>query len=84
MEKESNGRKVLCYAGYRGDQRPLAFWMSGRRMAVTKILSAWIEPRQRCFKIRADDGARYLLYQDTDSLRWQVERMDAPPEDRES
>ncbi len=84
MEKESNGRKVLCYAGYRGDQRPLAFWMSGRRMAVTKILSAWIEPRQRCFKIRADDGARYLLYQDTDSLRWQVERMDAPSEDRES
>jgi|GEM_PF-458294 len=79
MQTKNRTPKVSCCAGYRGDQRPLAFWMGGRRIAVTNILSAWIEPHRRCFKIDAANGVRYRLCQATDSLSWSLERMDTPP-----
>lgn len=72
MEDESGGLKVSCYAGYRGDQRPLAFGRGSRRIDVTEILAAWIEPHRRCFRINAADGLRYLLCQDTESLHWSL------------
>ncbi len=39
--------RVECYAGYRGDQEPLAFWLGKRRLAVRAVVDRWFAPTQR-------------------------------------
>ena len=43
--------RVECYAGYRGEQEPLAFWLGERRLAVRAVVDRWFAPTQRWFKL---------------------------------
>ena len=43
--------RVECYAGYRGEQEPLAFWLGKRRLAVRAVIDRWFAPTQRWFKV---------------------------------
>ena len=64
--------RVECYAGYRGDQEPLAFWLGGRRFAVRSVVDRWIAPMQRWFKVDADDGRMYVLRHDEATGDWEL------------
>ena len=64
--------RVECYAGYRGEQEPLAFWLGERPVGVRGIVDRWYAPAQRWFKIDADDGNMYVLRQDEASGDWEV------------
>jgi len=61
---------VECYAGYRGNQEPLAFWFGARRLIVRDIVDRWFAPTQRWFKVEADDGQLYVLRQDEATAEW--------------
>ena len=41
--------RVECYAGYRDEQEPLAFWCGERRLVVRGIVDRWAAPAQRWF-----------------------------------
>jgi hypothetical protein len=56
--------RVECYAGYRGEQEPLAFWSGERRVAVLAVVDRWYSPTQRWFKVEAEDGDTYILRHD--------------------
>ncbi len=56
--------RVECYAGYRGDQEPVAFWLEGRRLVVRAVVDRWFAPTQRWFKVDAEDGNTYVLRHD--------------------
>lgn len=56
--------RVECYAGYRGEQEPLAFWLGMRRLAVRGIVDRWFAPTQGWFQVEADDGQMYVLRHD--------------------
>ncbi|NIO42002.1 MAG: hypothetical protein GTO41_18640 [Burkholderiales bacterium] len=62
--------KVECYAGYRGDQEPCYFWLSGRRLEVCEIVDRWLEPTARHFRCVADDGSLYVLRHDEPIGQW--------------
>ena len=62
--------RVECYAGYRGEQEPRAFWLGERRVAALEILDRWIAPNHRYFKVRGDDGHAYILRWDEASREW--------------
>jgi hypothetical protein len=64
--------KVECYAGYRGEEEPLAFTLGATRFAVIEILDRWLAPGYRYFKVEADDGRTLLLRHDTASGDWQL------------
>lgn len=64
--------RVECYAGYRADQEPLAFWLGERRLAVRSIVDRWFAPSQRWFKVDADDGHVYVLRHDETSGDWEL------------
>jgi hypothetical protein len=64
--------RVECYAGYRGDQEPVAFWLGERRLAVRAILDRWHAPATRWFRVDADDGNLYVLRHDDPPGDWQV------------
>jgi hypothetical protein len=62
--------RVECYAGYRGEQEPRAFWLGERRIAVLEILDRWMAPDHRYFRIRGDDGHVYVLRSDEVKSEW--------------
>ena len=64
--------RVECYAGYRGYQEPLAFWLGGRRFAVRSVVDRWFAPMQRWFKVDADDGRMYVLRHDEATGDWEL------------
>jgi hypothetical protein len=64
--------RVECYAGYRGEQEPLAVWLGERRLAVLNIVDRWFAPTQRWFKVDADDGQTYVLRHDESSGNWEL------------
>jgi hypothetical protein len=64
--------RVECYAGYRAEQEPLAFWCGERRLEVRAIVDRWAAPAQRWFKVDADDGNVYILRHDEASGDWEI------------
>jgi len=56
--------EVECYAGYRGDERPLRFRFAvapERIYEVAEVLDQWYGVGYRCFRVRADDHNLYVL-----------------------
>jgi len=66
----ASGMRVECYAGYRGEQEPRAFWLGERRVAALEIVDRWVAPDRRYFKVRADDGHFYILRHDEAKEQW--------------
>ena len=64
--------RVECYAGYRGEQEPLAFSLGERRLTVRAVVDRWFAPTQRWFKVDADDGNVYVLRHDEASGDWEL------------
>jgi len=56
--------RVECYAGYRNEEEPRAFWLGERRLEVAELVDRWLSPEQRYFKVRASDGDFYILRHD--------------------
>ncbi len=53
--------RVHCYAGHKGNERPLRFELDGRVHFVEEIIDRWCGPSDSFFKVRADDGSQYTL-----------------------
>ena len=64
--------RVECYAGYRGEQEPLAFWLGERRVSVNAVVDRWFGPTQRWFRVEADDGDMYVLRHDETGGDWEI------------
>jgi hypothetical protein len=64
--------RVECYAGYRGEETPRRFRLSGPWRAVEEVVDRWLAPDHRYFKVRADDGDDYLLRHDTAAQCWEL------------
>jgi hypothetical protein len=64
--------RVECYAGYRGEETPRAFFLDARRVDVAEVLDRWHGIDHRYFKVRAIDGALFILRHDTNADRWEI------------
>jgi hypothetical protein len=53
--------EVVCYSGYKGDERPVRFRLSGEEYFVEELLDQWYGPQECFFKVRANDGNLYIL-----------------------
>ena len=71
--------RVECYAGYRGEEEPRAFYIGERRIAVAELLDRWLAPDHRYFKVKGDDGATYILRHDTAGGRWELTLFERGP-----
>lgn len=68
--------RVECYAGYRADERPEAFWLQRRRIAVREILDRWLGEDHAYFKVTGEDGVRYILRRDDRRDQWELILME--------
>jgi len=69
--------EVESYSGYKLHESPRAFVFKGKRYLVEKIIDRWYEggikpeaPVVNYFKVRADDGGRYLIRYDSYHDEW--------------
>lgn len=69
--------RVECYAGYRGEETPLAFCLGERRIEVVEVLDRWLAPDHRYFKLKGGDGATYIIRHDVRSQRWELTMFSA-------
>lgn len=69
--------KVKCYAGYRGEQEPVGFFLGERHIRVAEILDRWLAPDHRYFKLRSTDGAVYILRHDEALGIWEITSFQA-------
>lgn len=68
--------RVICYAGYRGEETPRRFFMGERRVEVKEIVDRWLAPDHRYFKLIGDDGGIYILRHDTQFDHWELTLFD--------
>jgi hypothetical protein len=66
------GPRVECYAGYRGEETPRAFYRADRRIEVAEVLDRRLAADHRDFKVRGDDGGLYTLRHDAGKDRWEI------------
>ena len=64
--------RVDTHSGYVADERPVRFWLDGRRVEVVEIVDRHHRPGHRCFRVRGDDARSYVLCQSTESNEWEV------------
>ncbi len=69
--------EVECYSGYRADERPVRFVISGRTYEVIDVEDRWYSPRATYFRVVASDGNRYVLYHDEEVDLWSLEAFRA-------
>jgi hypothetical protein len=64
--------RVECYAGYRGEERPLRLFLNQRRIEVVEVIDQWYGPDYRYCKVRGDDDNVYLLRQTMANEDWEL------------
>jgi hypothetical protein len=64
--------RVLCYAGYRGEETPRRFYLGTRLIEVAEVLDRWLAPGHRYFKLRATDGDLYILRHASHADSWEL------------
>ncbi len=53
--------EVVCYSGYKADERPIRFQLRGQDYSVEEVIDQWYGPQDTFFKVRANDGNVYIL-----------------------
>jgi hypothetical protein len=64
--------EVQCYAGRKGDERPVRFRVGDRDYIVEEVIEQWYGPDDSFYKARADDGNVYLLRRRTSTGTWSI------------
>jgi hypothetical protein len=64
--------RVECYAGYRSEETPQAFFLGERRIEVVEVLDRWLAPDHRYFKVRGDDSGIYILRHEVATGEWEM------------
>jgi hypothetical protein len=65
--------RVQCYAGRKGDERPVRFQLGDREYLVEEILDQWYGPDEAFYKVRADDRNLYILRHNGATDEWTLE-----------
>ena len=75
--------KVECRSESRGDERPIALTVGGRRIGIVDILERSFvaaavagEPVRARFAVELEDGSRVLLERSLPAGDWRVWRID--------
>jgi len=63
---------VETYSGYKADERPVAFHLGERRIAIREILDRWYGEDHAYFKVTGEDQMGYILRHDRSADTWEL------------
>lgn len=69
---------VRSTPGTAGALEPVSFRIGARELGVLEITDRWLSVTQSYYKVRADDGALYILRHDLPQERWEMTLFQAP------
>ena len=64
--------RVESYSGHAADERPVAFRLGERRIAVAEVVDRWYGEDHAYFKLAGEDGAVYIIRQDRCADAWEL------------
>jgi hypothetical protein len=65
--------KVECYAGYKGEERPVRVLFGERTEDVKIVEDRWYSPGATYFRVVVESGDRYILRRDDAQDVWTLE-----------
>jgi hypothetical protein len=68
---------VECYAGYKGDERPLRVLIDEQMLDVAEVENRWYSPGATYFRVLMTNGERYVLRRDDAQDLWTLEAFRA-------
>jgi hypothetical protein len=70
--------RVECYAGYKGDERPLKLQIDEHMVEITEIEDRWYSPGATFFRVLLANGERYVLRREDAQDAWTLEAFRSP------
>jgi hypothetical protein len=70
--------RVECYAGYKGDERPLKLQIDEHMVEITEIEDRWCSPGATFFRVLLANGERYVLRREDAQDTWTLEAFRSP------
>jgi hypothetical protein len=65
--------KVECYAGYKGEERPVRLQFGERVEEVRSVEDRWYSPGATYFRVVVESGDRYILRHNDAQDVWTLE-----------
>ena len=69
---------VESHSGYRAEEHPLRFHVSGRKIEIVAIRKRWLTRESRFFTVLGDDGLLYDLEYRHDTGTWNLITLNRP------
>jgi hypothetical protein len=69
--------RVECYAGYKGDERPVKVQVSDQLIDVAEIEDRWYSPGATYFRVLLTSGERYVLRREDAQGVWTLQAFRA-------
>jgi hypothetical protein len=71
--------RVECYAGHKGDERPVRLFLGEEALDVTAVEDRWYSPGATYFRVLVSSGERYVLRHDDAQDVWTMTGYRARP-----
>jgi hypothetical protein len=69
---------VECYAGYKGDERPVRLQIDDEMLEVAELEDRWYSPGATYFRVRLLNGERYVVRREDAQDIWTLEAFRSP------
>jgi hypothetical protein len=69
---------VECYAGYKGDERPVRLQIDDEMLEVAELEDRWYSPGATYFRVRLANGERYVVRREDAQDVWTLEAFRSP------
>jgi hypothetical protein len=73
--------RVECYAGHKGDERPVRVLLDNQMTEVRAVEDRWFSPGSTYFRVLLITGERYVLRHDDAQDLWTIEAFRAAKSD---
>lgn len=70
--------RVVCYSGYKADERPVRILFEARTLEIAEVEDRWYSPGATYFRVRVQNGERYVLRRDDAQDVWSLTAFRAP------
>ncbi len=64
--------RVECYSGYKAEERPLRIVFDAQTLEIAEVEDRWYSPGATYFRVKAEDGDRYVLRRDDAQDVWSL------------
>jgi hypothetical protein len=69
---------VQCYAGYKGDERPVKLQINEQLVDIAEVEDRWYSPGATYFRVLLANGERYVLRREDAQDVWTLQAFRSP------